>query len=382
MTIWLFTCRHTHEDRLVQELARLGYADAHAHATVAGLVLANGLPAASEATLREMDPVWALQVLPDVRRVEAKSIKATAVEVASCLAGPIDQIDGAWLLHILAPGQLRGQPRPKLAGRAELLFTAIGKELQRTRRRAWRRVNPQTETTPQLVAQVLLIDVNHAWLSIAAPLQLATGTCWPSPIAAGLAPVADDPAAPSSAFRKLEEALACMGETPKSGQLAVDLGACPGGWTRVMSRYGAEVVAIDRSPLADSLMKADGIHWLGTDAFTYRPDAPVDWLVSDVIAFPERVTELLNVWCGERLARRVVVQMKFRGPTDWSALEQAFAAARGAGFCVRAKHFFNDKNEVTIMARAPAAVRDTAARETAARDTAARDTDARETDAS
>ena len=37
------------------------------------------------------------------------------------------------------------------------------------------------------------------------------------------------------------------------------------------------------------------------------------WMVSDVIAYPERVTELLQRWGGNNWADRMVLTMKFQG---------------------------------------------------------------------
>ncbi len=346
---WLFTCRHTHELRLCEELARLGCERARPVDGVPGLVRADGLPSAvDDDTLKAWDPVWALQVLPAVELLPAPSINALAAAVVARLSDAVDGFDGPWVLHVVAPGRLRGQPNPKLAGRAELVDKAIGKRLGKSRRRAWKRRQHDCPQ-PEFVAQVLLRDPRHAWLAFGPTRALPTGRTWPSPMPAGLADVADDPVAPSSAFRKLDEAFACIGRTPQPCETGVDLGASPGGWTRVLLRHGARVVAVDRAPLAAHLGREPAVTWLKGDAFTFRPDAPVDWLVSDIIAFPARVAELLELWCGERLATRLVVQMKFTGDTDWDALDAALRTAERHGYHCRAKHFFNDKNEVTLM---------------------------------
>ena len=69
------------------------------------------------------------------------------------------------------------------------------------------------------------------------------------------------------------------------------------------------------------------------DAFTFTPEVEqggggagggeaAGWMVSDVIAYPERVTELLERWCGGGWAQRMVVTMKFQGDTpDWGELQ-------------------------------------------------------------
>jgi 23S rRNA C2498 (ribose-2'-O)-methylase RlmM len=72
-------------------------------------------------------------------------------------------------------------------------------------------------------------------------------------------------------------------------------------------------------------------------------------MVSDVIAYPQRVPELLAAWCPQPWARRLVVQMKFKGSPDFALIDQAIATARQAGWWMRAKHFFNDKHEITLM---------------------------------
>ena len=148
--------------------------------------------------------------------------------------------------------------------------------------------------------------------------------------------------------------MACLGE-PTCTCRVVDLGACPGGWTAALRRIGCHVTAVDRSPLAPELMVDDGVTFIQGDAFTFAPvDEPrrVDWLVSDVIAYPERVAELLERWCGCGWAHTMVVTMKFQGDADWDALERACDVARAHHYDVRPKHFFSNKNEVTLMLRA------------------------------
>lgn len=167
---------------------------------------------------------------------------------------------------------------------------------------------------------------------------------------------------PSSAYRKLMEAFECMRIAPmpfKSS--AVDLGACPGGWTSVLRRLDCHVVSVDRSKLDPVLMKDDMVDFVKGDAFTYSPPAASDrmdknfsprnsWMVSDVIAYPERIIELLDRWCGNHWASHMVITMKFQGDKPaFDELEKACSVTEGHGYICRAKHFFNNKNEVTLM---------------------------------
>lgn len=366
MTTWLWTCRHTYEDTLAEELARLGMPAART--LLPGLVRTDALPVPDRAVLEHWDPVYALQVLPDARPVSAVSVKQLARAVME-MALPILQLAPTWQLHAVVPGQLKGTPKPPLRRRADLVAQAVldllkseHRDLARRRARGGR---------PDALVQLLLLDPEHAWVSASPVLQLPAdransatiGQCWPSALPAGLADVADDDVAPASSFRKLEEAFACFGAVPQANQTAVDLGASPGGWTRVLRRHGALVTAVDRAPLAQHLMDDAGVSFVRGDAFVWRPEQPVDWLVSDIVAFPERVVELLDAWCGAQACRNFVVQMKFKRGPDWAVLDAALDVARRHGFFVRARHFFNDKNEVTLLGSGPPPILPTATQE-------------------
>ena len=94
------------------------------------------------------------------------------------------------------------------------------------------------------------------------------------------------------------------------------------------------------------------------DAFAFGPQdwkglvpnsTSTTWMVSDLIAYPDRVLKLLDTWCGGRWASHMIVTMKFQQNVDWKSLNQAREMTRKHGYHCRAKHFFNNKNEVTLM---------------------------------
>lgn len=76
---------------------------------------------------------------------------------------------------------------------------------------------------------------------------------------------------------------------------------------------GARVIAVDRSPLRDDLMRSPRVTFHQGDAFRFVPEAPVDWLLCDVIAAPERSIGLVLEWVRERRCRYFVVTIKFKG---------------------------------------------------------------------
>ena len=339
MSATLFTCRHTFEATLCVELARLGVTRTE--------ILLPGLVLAPESA-RDLDPVYALQVLPDAQLIQGASIRELSLAAREVALPVLQAGEGPWDLHTIVPGMLKGTPKPPMARRAALIAEAMLADLRKDQRAIWRRRQEMGSDTCALV-QLLLLDNEAAWVSAAPVRTLPPLAAWPCRVPAGLAVVADDDVAPASSYRKLLEAITCMGMQPLPGQQAVDLGASPGGWTHVLRRAGAHVTAVDRAPLAPHLMRDPQVRFVTGDAFAWRPEAQVDWLVSDIIAFPERVAELLQAWCGGHLAKHMIVQMKFRGEPDWLALQAALDVARTCGYATRAKHFFNDKNEVTLM---------------------------------
>ena len=65
---------------------------------------------------------------------------------------------------------------------------------------------------------------------------------------------------PSRAYLKIQESLTLARtffgiDLPDENSRCFEAGACPGGWTWVLANLGSSVFAVDRAPLADSLMK-------------------------------------------------------------------------------------------------------------------------------
>ncbi len=344
---WLFTCRHTYELTLLAEMRLLQLPVQRSDVLAPGLVHVD-LP--RDFPLLTANPAYALQVLPNAVEVFAPSIRALAEPIADALRAQLDGHTGTWDVHALVPGQFKGNPKPPMRRRADLILDAVLDRLKTTARWALkRRITGGRDVA--VLAQFVLFDEGHVWFSIAPVQQLAAGGTWPATLPAGLAEVADDDVAPASSYRKLVEAFACLNAAPAEGDVCVDLGACPGGWTRVLLQHGAHVTAVDRAPLAPHLMVDPRVTFLPTDAFAYRPEQPVAWLVSDIIAFPERVGELLVQWLPDRRCERFVVQIKFKGEPDWPAVQAAQSVATRAGYHLITRHFFNDKNELTLMGR-------------------------------
>jgi 23S rRNA (cytidine2498-2'-O)-methyltransferase len=263
--------------------------------------------------------VFARQLLPNAEECQADSVSIWISQLVSLVSSRLPESQ-PWLLHVvLAYGS-----GPAGQNRCRLIRGGIREWLQRKRRRLLRSL--QTEPAPftpaHSLVQVLLTAPDHGFVSVApAPLPFALRRIV-SPFPKGGIPIAGDKAAPSRAFAKLVEAELRLGRRIGPGETCVDLGASPGSWSYVALHRGARVLAVDRAPLRADLMRHRSLIFLKGDAFSYKPEAPVDWLLCDVIAAPERSIGLLVDWLRERCARRFVVTIKFKGREDYAMLEQ------------------------------------------------------------
>jgi len=306
-----------------------------------------------------LDPVFARQQLPAAVAVAAPSIARAADAAYAEVEAAVDAASGPFTIHAFALTGADGG----LASRATLIATELLARLRQRRRRASRGYRPPEEAAAHfadmaLVIQLLATEREHLWVSTARPHRLAGGGGTVTPWPGGVAPVAEDRRPPSRAYRKLEEALLWMDEAPTAGQICVDLGAAPGGWTHVALSRGARVIAVDRAALEPPVRGHRALTMVEGNAFTYEPPParrPVDWLLCDVICEPARTVELLRRWLGTSggpWCRRLVVTVKFKGQSGYTAVIDDVRAALLAAGCRRwrIKHLHHNKNEVTVMA--------------------------------
>ena len=150
---------------------------------------------------------------------------------------------------------------------------------------------------------------------------------------------------PSRAYRKLWEALLYAGSMPRPGDLCVDAGASPGGWTWALARLGAKVIAIDRADLDETVAALPGVNCVKHDAFTLRPDdiGPVEWLCSDVICYPEALFDWVSSWRDSGLAKNFICTIKMQGPSFDKATTDKFAAIPGS----KVIHLWHNRHELT-----------------------------------
>ncbi len=185
-----------------------------------------------------------------------------------------------------------------------------------------------------------------SWTLLAPDMVLASGSCSSAFPNGEVRFVEDRVSSPSRAYLKLWEAFTILGVKPQPGDLCLDLGACPGGWTWVLANLGARVISVDKAPLDPRIAAMPGVEVRQESAFGLDPRSQsvpaVDWLCSDVICYPARLLGLVERWLATGKARRFICSVKFQGETDFGVMN-AFKAIPGS----RLMHLSANKHELT-----------------------------------
>jgi 23S rRNA (cytidine2498-2'-O)-methyltransferase len=183
-----------------------------------------------------------------------------------------------------------------------------------------------------------------SWTLIDKDTLLAAPAC-SSPFPNGEVQFVEDRAAPPSrAYLKLWELFTLIGTRPRPGEICLDLGSSPGGWTWVLQQLGARVLSVDKALLDPRIAALPGVEFRRESAFTLDPRDPgaVDWLFSDVVCYPKRLLRLVETWLAAGTVRRFVCTIKFQGATDFASM-RGFAAIPGS----RLLHLHHNKHELT-----------------------------------
>jgi 23S rRNA (cytidine2498-2'-O)-methyltransferase len=239
-------------------------------------------------------------------------------------------------------------------------ITSIGDAAQKLRaiQRNWalyshahhRRAALIAERLPKVSAKPLVFGAPAptaplgSWTLLDADTVLAAPRC-SSPFPNGEVSFVEDRAAPPSrAYLKLWELFTLMGEKPQPGELCLDLGSSPGGWTWVLQSLGAQVISVDKAPLDPRIAALPGVAIRRESAFALEPKkiGGIDWLFSDVVCYPRRLLALVERWLAAGNCRRFVCTLKFQGPTDHETA-RSFAAIPGS----RLLHLHHNKHELT-----------------------------------
>jgi 23S rRNA (cytidine2498-2'-O)-methyltransferase len=156
---------------------------------------------------------------------------------------------------------------------------------------------------------------------------------------------------PSRAARKLAEAFAWLGIAPGSGELCVDLGAAPGGWSWLLLEKRARVIAVDPARMDAQLMRNPRLRHVQGNAFDYEPEEPVDWLFCDMAYRPLEVAQMLGRWARRRHTRLLVANFKLPMKRKVEMVERIRLLLADSGFMsIRTRQLYHDREEITLTA--------------------------------
>ncbi|PLV62869.1 23S rRNA (cytidine(2498)-2'-O)-methyltransferase RlmM [Erwinia sp. E602] len=213
------------------------------------------------------------------------------------------------------------------------------------------------ETNKRPVVHVFFIAPGHCYVGYSLPHNN-------SPFFMGIPRLKFPSDAPSRSTLKLEEAFHVFipadewDERLASGMWAVDLGACPGGWTYQLVQRSMMVNAVDNGPMAPSLMDTGQVFHQREDGFKYRPTRNNNyWVVCDMVEKPVRVANLMADWLVNGWCREAIFNLKLPMKKRYEEVSQNLAMideklkASGINAQIQARQLYHDREEVTVHIR-------------------------------
>ncbi|MBK6685290.1 MAG: 23S rRNA (cytidine(2498)-2'-O)-methyltransferase RlmM [Deltaproteobacteria bacterium] len=328
---WAFLTRAGSEPDLIDELGREG----SPRRVAEGVVLALSRPRKSDGHHGEL--TFARQAM----RVGGRA-GIEAEPLAKLLADRLGERDDPepFQLQIVVPDSKDPKdPRRKIHSRlGELLPLALDAVLSPAQR-ALR----QSGTEAQRILQVWILSEAEVLYGLT-PTKAAL-----SPHPGGKLRLKRPDDALSRSGLKLDEAIAWIGLGPDRGDLVVDLGAAPGGWSQVALGRGAAVVAVDPAVVKLEGSKNRFTH-IQESAFTFAPPEAMDWLLCDMAWRPLEVAQLLAKWARRGWARQLIANFKLPMKQKAKILREILGILRDAGWeGLRSRQLYHDRDEITIF---------------------------------
>jgi len=167
--------------------------------------------------------------------------------------------------------------------------------------------------------------------------------------------------APSRSTLKLEEAFHIFipyeewEERLGGGLNAVDLGACPGGWTYQLVKHSMMVYAVDNGSMDQRLLESGQVKHYQEDGFKFQPKKHnIYWLVCDMVEKPTKVTELIAQWLVNGWCREAIFNLKLPMKKRYEEVKQNIQFLKDElkthqiNFQIQAKQLYHDREEITI----------------------------------
>lgn len=158
----------------------------------------------------------------------------------------------------------------------------------------------------------------------------------------------------SRAEFKLLEAMEQFGiDLPPQGHV-LDLGAAPGGWTRVLRQRGWRVTAVDPAQLHPSLQSDKQVHHLrmAAEVALTQHHNSFDLIVNDMRLDARDSARLMVAYAPQLVANgRAIVTLKLPEHKPLPLLEAALAICQSAYVVAGVRHLFHNRSEVTVALR-------------------------------
>lgn len=316
--------------------------DAFPDATVApygpdlGGVLADGLSIAAVASAcRERPVVFVRHLFREVGAVTRD--RATDPDAVAADAAGIWRempIPAAVALHVWSSGPVA------LPFRTDELWRALAAELDRQGIRAVRS-GPDQVLSSCVAAEGVILGRN----GVASAL-----TDWPG----GRVRLAKPKGQISRSEFKLEELFRTTDLPVPASGVAIDLGAAPGGWTRILRERGLTVWAVDPADLDPRIASDPEVHHVRTTAgpFLARSEIEADLIVNDM-----RMDAELSVAVMRSAIRRlkpggmVIQTLKIAPQHALRTVRNALRTLEAECEILFARQLHHNRNEVTVVYR-------------------------------
>jgi 23S rRNA (cytidine2498-2'-O)-methyltransferase len=199
--------------------------------------------------------------------------------------------------------------------------------------------------------QVLSVCLTPTAAVLGLNRRIAALVDWPG----GRVKLAKDDSQVSRSEFKLEELLKVF-DLRLPASAALDLGASPGGWTRVLRRHGLSVWAVDPADLDPRVAADPGVRHLRTTAGHFLRAADrrqvFDVLVNDMRMVADRSCGLM-IEAAQRLkpGGLAVVTLKLTPRDALPTVARSLTTLARAYEILHARQLYHNRHEVTVVAR-------------------------------
>ena len=134
------------------------------------------------------------------------------------------------------------------------------------------------------------------------------------------------------------------------GGLALDLGASPGGWSRILLQKGYRVTAVDRAPLDNEIQSDKKLKFVKRDAMHFRDDPEkYDIITNDINRDPVQSAQVMAaISTSLKKNAPFVMTIKLPGKSFEKILKKVSKRLDGVYDIHNVRQLFHNREEVTI----------------------------------